>query len=87
MHLLIVIDFKIVFIVAVSKPQKEPMDPTLRKQRRRLMRSQVLRQMVVGGGRGIGRGIDWKWREMETGGQSVESALVAEHREGLYISK
>ena len=48
------------------------------------MRSQVLRQMVVGGGRGIGRGIDWKWRELE-GGQSMESALVAEHREGRVI--
>ena len=48
------------------------------------MRSQVLRQMVVGGPRGIGRGIDWKWRELE-GGQSMESALVAEHREGWFI--
>ncbi|XP_022105219.1 E3 ubiquitin-protein ligase HECTD1-like [Acanthaster planci] len=51
-------------------------EASLRKQRR-LMRSQVLRQMVSGIGRG--RGMDWKWREQET--QLLEGVVLAEHRE------
>ena len=43
------------------------------------MRSQVLRQMVTGIGRG--RGMDWKWREQET--QLLEGVVLAEHREGI----
>ncbi|XP_071795349.1 E3 ubiquitin-protein ligase HECTD1-like isoform X3 [Asterias amurensis] len=66
--------------LGTSKAAKDT-EASARKQRR-LIRSQVLRQMVTGIGRG--RGMDWKWREQET--QLLEGVVLAEHREAVVAS-
>ena len=65
------------FLIDLTGKAAKDTEASARKQRR-LIRSQVLRQMVTGIGRG--RGMDWKWREQET--QLLEGVVLAEHREG-----